>query len=192
MIPLLFLVVPVIFRAWTGLQPTHSPDINSHFPSALDAFCLGILVAGLDNQGGLAKGWAALGTAGLILWALILPLMAWITTHADWHGSLADKAVPWLQKIASGCALFFIVNPKHPMTGFLSSPSLRWCGIISYEWYLFHQPVIVWARQNFSAHGDIAVYVAMVGGSILLSTTFSAAVYRWFSLPILKRGRGKK
>ena len=41
----------------------------------------------------------------------------------------------------------------------LCAPWLRWCGIISYEWYLFHQPAIEWARDLFGpAGGNIFAY----------------------------------
>ncbi len=192
-IPLIFLVIPTTFRAVTGLRATFTPDINSHFPSALDAFALGILVAGLDNQGSLGRKWAALGTVGVLLWLAALPLAAWTSTHAALMDVPAGPNPPWIEKIGSGLLLCFVANPKHPVARFLSSPGLRWCGIISYEWYLIHQPIIVWAHQVFGFAGGNAVkYVATVGGSFLLSGILSALTYRFFSLPILRYGRSGK
>jgi len=70
---------------------------------------------------------------------------------------------------------------------------LRWCGIISYEWYLFHQPIIIWGRHIFGpAGGNPAFYAAIVGGPVLLGLILSALIYRFYSLPILKHGRGGK
>jgi peptidoglycan/LPS O-acetylase OafA/YrhL len=100
---------------------------------------------------------------------------------------MADAA-----KIAAGCLLFFVADPAHPVARLLCAPWLRWCGIISYEWYLFHQPIIVWARQSFGpAGGNSFRFAAIVGGSLLLGLIIAAATYRFFSLPILKYGRGK-
>jgi peptidoglycan/LPS O-acetylase OafA/YrhL len=70
---------------------------------------------------------------------------------------------------------------------------LRWCGIISYEWYLFHQPIINWARFIFGpARGNVAMYAAIVWGSFVFGGILSASIYRYFSLPILKYGRSSK
>ena len=193
LIPLIFLFVPVTFRAFTGLSACYNPIINSHFPSALDAFCLGILVAGLDNQGALGGRWALLGTAGVFLWPLTLLLIAWTRTHPQLEGSTLDTSLPWMEKIGSGLLLCYVANPNHPVARFLCSPSLRWCGIISYEWYLFHQPIIIWVRNIVGpAGGNVALYVAVVGGSFLVGGILSAVIYRCFSLPILKYGRASK
>jgi peptidoglycan/LPS O-acetylase OafA/YrhL len=72
----------------------------------------------------------------------------------------------------------------------LCAPWLRWCGIVSYEWYLFHQPITLWARTFFGpADGTLSKYVAIVSGSFLTSLILTALIYRFFSLPILKFGR---
>jgi peptidoglycan/LPS O-acetylase OafA/YrhL len=192
-IPAIFLLVPATFRAYTGLVPNFAPDIDSHFPSALDAFCLGILMAGLDNQGGLEKKWALLGTAGLLVWPVTLLLIAWARTHPALEGSALDQSLPWLEKIGSGLLLCFVANPNHPVARLLCASWLRWCGIISYEWYLFHQPITNWARNIFGpAGGNVALYVAIVGGSFVVGGILSASIYRYYSLPILKYGRGNK
>lgn len=192
-IPLIFLFVPVAFRALTGLSAGFKPEINSHFPSALDAFCFGILVAGLDNQGGLGKRWAVLGIGGLFLWPVALLLIAWGGAHPELQGVRLDTTAAWIEKIASGLLLCFVANPQHPVARFLCSPTLRWCGIISYEWYLFHQPIFVWGRHIASpAGGNAALYAAIVGVPLLLGLVLSALTYRCFSLPILKYGRAGK
>src|SRR5664280_1988300 len=79
-VPLMFLLIPAGFRGLTGWSATFNPDINPHFPAALDAFCLGILVAGLENSGVMKKSWARLGIVGLVLWPLALLATAWIQT----------------------------------------------------------------------------------------------------------------
>ncbi|MEJ0088402.1 MAG: acyltransferase [Limisphaerales bacterium] len=189
-IPLLFFLVPVGFRALTGLSATFYPDINPHFPSALDAFCLGILVAGLENAGVMQKSWARLGVIGLILWPLALLGVAWLQTHPASKDFATLEVVGWLEKAASAMLLCYVASPQHPVAQWLCAPWLRWCGIVSYEWYLFHQPITLWARNFFGpAGGDFFKYAAIVGSPLLISLLLTALIYRFFSLPILKYGR---
>jgi peptidoglycan/LPS O-acetylase OafA/YrhL len=190
LIPLIFFLVPVGCRDLAGWSAAFYPEINPHFPSMLDAFCLGILVAGLENSGMMKKSWAGLGIVGLILWPLALLVTAWIQTHPECRNVLTGEAVGWMEKIASACLLCYVANPRHPVAMLLCAPWLRWCGIVSYEWYLFHQPITVWARHFFGpAEGVMFKYFAIVGGSFLTSLVLTALVYRFFSLPLLKYGR---
>lgn len=192
-ITLAFLLVPAAFRAITGLSADFYPSINSHFPSALDAFAFGILVAGLDTQGILKRGWARFGVAGMVLWPMSLLLLAWIRRHPASNSQALETASTWMEMAGSGCLLCYVANPQHPVARLLCAPWLRWCGIISYEWYLFHQPITLWARQIIGpASGSAARYSAIVGGSFLVSTILAACVYRYFSLPILKYGRARR
>jgi hypothetical protein len=50
-----------------------------------------------------------------------------------------------------------------------------------------------WARGGFGpAHGNLLKYAVILAVPLLLSITVSATIYRWFSLPILRRGRARK
>jgi peptidoglycan/LPS O-acetylase OafA/YrhL len=74
----------------------------------------------------------------------------------------------------------------------VSHAGLRWCGIISYEWYLWHQPMIGYSRQFFgSAEGDVPKYAMILGVPLVLSIAVAAAAYRFVSLPILRFGRSR-
>jgi len=95
-----------------------------------------------------------------------------------------------MEKMASGLLLLLVANPEHPVVRWLCHPVLRWCGIISYEWYLFHQPIFYCFRLNLGpAGGDVLIYAEIMIGSLVTGLLVSALVYRLFSLPILKRGR---
>jgi peptidoglycan/LPS O-acetylase OafA/YrhL len=191
-VTLVFLIAPVSAHFAAGFSPTFYPDINSYFPSALDGFYLGILMAGMENMKMLKKSWAWLGNVGLVLLLLAPFVMGWLTVHPEQNGSIQKYVMDWLVKIAAGCLLCYVANPQAPVARLLCMPWLRWCGIISYEWYLFHQPIILWNRETFGpAIGSIPKYAAIVGGSMMASLIIAAMVYRFFSLPILKYGRVK-
>ncbi len=193
LIPLLFLVPSAGFRLLTGLSATFHPDINSHFPSMWDCFCFGVLMGGLENADLLRESWARIGIVGLFIWPLVLLMSGWTEMHPQSNGAAMDAAMDWMPKIAAGCLLCYVANPRHPIAMMLCAPWLRWCGIVSYEWYLFHQPIISWARNFFGpAGGSSFKYLSIVGGSLLFSTILIAVIYRYFSLPILKYGRSSR
>ncbi len=189
----LFLVVPFIFRVVTRQGPAFYPEINSHFPSGLDYFYLGILVAGLDNLGIVKKQWHWWGIAGVALWPLSLLLGAWIDFHMGTKTFAVSEFESDSLKIAAGCLLLFIAAPRHPIARLLCAPWLRWCGIISYEWYLFHQPLMTWWRAYFGMHAGGAVfkYAFITGMPLVIGLLLSAAIYWIFSLPLLRYGRSK-
>jgi peptidoglycan/LPS O-acetylase OafA/YrhL len=190
-IPLIFLVVPLSARLITRQTATFNPDINSHFPVALDGFCYGIFVAGLDNLGFLNKKLARIGVVGVVLWLLTMLTIAWLNLHL-FKSFAINEVTGEAARFAAGCILFFVADPQHPVARLLCAPWLRWCGIISYEWYLFHQPFIIWARAAFGpAGGNAFKYAAILGSSTLTGLIIAAMVYRVFSLPILKKMRMK-
>jgi peptidoglycan/LPS O-acetylase OafA/YrhL len=114
-VTLCFLLVPISMRIAIGHGATFHPDINTYFPAALDAFCLGILIAGLENLGVLKKKWAWLGVAGIILWPLSLLAATWLNFHPESKSFTSHEIVEGLIKMAA-C--------------FVSSPTLniRWRG----------------------------------------------------------------
>jgi peptidoglycan/LPS O-acetylase OafA/YrhL len=190
---LVFLLVPVAVRDTTGLSVVFYPDINSHFPSALDSFYLGILMAGLENLGCLKKASAGWAVVGVVLWPLALLFASWLSIHPESNTFAMKEVVGWMVKIGSGCLLFLVADVQHPLARVLCAPWLRWCGIVSYEWYLIHQPMIGWVRTSYGpAGGHLSRYAAIAGVPFLVSVLVAALIYRYFSLPILKYARAKK
>jgi peptidoglycan/LPS O-acetylase OafA/YrhL len=190
-----FLIIPAAcrwFYAAKGLYFGLQPQITVLFPSILDSFAFGILVAGLDSMGLMKKGWAKLGDFGLVLLAATLVFGAWLNQRGVFNPHLIKELVDWATKVSSGLLLCYVADASHPTARLLSSPWLRWCGIVSYEWYLFHQPIVLWARGSLGpAQGNVLKYTSIVGGSFIIGLIIAAVVYRYFSLPILKRGRAK-
>lgn len=188
----LFLLVPILVRGITGKPATFHPNIDPHYPAALDAFCLGILVAGLDNLGYVRKSWVRWAVAGVILWPAVLLVAAWLSMHPGENNFVSHEIVEGGLKFSAACLLLFIANPQHGIAQLLCKPWLRWCGIISYEWYLLHQPFALWMRlHDGPANGNVWKYLAIVGIPLTFGLILSAGVYRFFSLPILRYGRDK-
>ena len=191
-IPALFFVVPILTRVVIHKAATFYPNIDTHYPSAMDAFFLGILIAGLENMGLIKKSWVRWAVLGCVLWPLSLLVSAWVSMHPSEKTVLGNEILQDGLKFSAACLLLFIAQPKHAIAQILCAPWLRWCGIISYEWYLLHQPFAEWARFYFGpATGNSLKYMMIVGTPLLLILIFSAAVYRFFSLPILRYGRDK-
>ncbi len=187
---LFFLVIPVMALVWMKSGPTFHPYIDPHFPAGLDAFFLGVLMAGLHNLNLLKKGWANIGCLGLGLWLVALLTSAAMTVWWGPQTFWQDQGIDLMEKIASGLLLLLVADPEHRVVRWLCHPVLRWCGIISYEWYLFHQPIFYWFRfQLGPAGGNVLIYAEIMIGSLVTGLLVSALVYRFFSLPILKRGR---
>ena len=127
---------------------------------------------------------------GAVLVLLSLLATAWFNIHPFAGRLVQDEILGWWVKLSSALLLCYIADASHPRSRLLSQAWLRWFGIISYEWYLFHQPIIYWAKIVFGpAGGNTWKYFALVGGSLVFGLGVAAVVYRCFSLPILKRGR---
>jgi peptidoglycan/LPS O-acetylase OafA/YrhL len=188
----LFFVIPILMRAVTKQAATFYPNIDPHFPSALDAFSFGILIAGLENLGLVKKSWVKWGVAGAVLWPLTLLAAAWLSLHTENKTFVTNEILQGGLRFSAACLLLFIADPKHPIARLLCAPWLRWCGIVSYEWYLFHQPLALWSRAYFrDAGGNVFKYALIVGVPLVLGLVVSASIYRFFSLPILRYGRDK-
>jgi peptidoglycan/LPS O-acetylase OafA/YrhL len=165
-----------------GIKPTLSPKIYLPFFTGLDLFAMGVLIAGLYAMGLITKSWARIGSIGLLLIFVVLPVGVY--TRGEFIESI--------RKIVFGCTLFLVADAECLAARILCNPLLRWFGIISYEWYLFHQPIFIWFKKTFGpANGSISVYMLIVGGSFMTSLFLAALVYKYFSLPILKYGRSR-
>jgi peptidoglycan/LPS O-acetylase OafA/YrhL len=87
--------------------------------------------------------------------------------------------------------LFFVFDPRCLGARILGCAPLRFTGIISYEWFLFHGPIVGWfhAHSPEHTHGNVWLYAWKTLVPLALTFIFSVLVYRYFSLPILNRVR---
>jgi peptidoglycan/LPS O-acetylase OafA/YrhL len=96
----------------------------------------------------------------------------------------------WLPSVATFLMLFFVFDPSCAGSRLLGSAWLRFTGIVSYEWFLFHGPVVNYFSETFGkTHGSLLQYGLKTVAPLAVTFVFSVAVYRWFSLPILNRIR---
>jgi len=186
----IFLILPTL--AWWiysqfGIHTALHPVIRSNYPVGLMYFPLGVLFAALVASGRRSQGMARLGYAGLML------LMVSILAHACRSLQFLEmpEVLPTaLMMLAGALALFFVFDQKLAGARFLCMPWLRWLGMVSYEWYLLHQPLfqLLWDGKT---GGNILKYLWVTLGSAGGSLLLAALMYRYFSLPILKWARVK-
>lgn len=193
---LVLLAVPCAFRWWGlshGISSSIHPLIQTRYPASLDSFAFGVLIGGMETIRAIRRNWARLGDLGLALLLLGLFLTSLTQYLGAEHPLIVKEALDALVKLAAGLLILYIAKPDFISTRLLSASWLRWLGIISYEWYLFHQPIFIWTRQAFggSSGGDVVKYLLIAGISIVTSLALAALIYRCFSLPILRRGRNR-
>lgn len=211
---ILFLVlftVPLVARHFTwpaGLlvSPEYADPLGRYlsmalarFPCQLDYFAWGVAFAGIYVALGAVREklgpLSILGYAGMAL--LLVALVFW----GYWGGQFDIRGHPtrWsveiahlLPALAAVLLLFFVFDPACLGSRFFSQGWLRFTGIISYEWFLFHGPVVAWFHEHTGpSHGDWLAYAWRTLMPLALTFAFSALVYRYFSLPILHQVRDR-
>ena len=156
----------------------------------LVAFAPGILIAGLQQRGWLSARWSGLAPLGLAGLVLVLACSGAIRICPDianyWTEGIARTATI----VSAGLVLLFIAEPPTASRWGLNISWLRWLGLVSYEWYLLHYPLffVVWRSMGL-ADGSISKYLTKTCVPILGSLLLSAFIYRFYSLPILRRNR---
>lgn len=198
---IIFWTTPFAVRQLTW--PMQAPTLQNiqflmvRFPCQLDYFSWGILFSlifvSLSAARDQIRSLSILGYAGAIL------LFASLCTYALWTKfyAVAEHPTRWsvetfhlMPSLSAFFLLFFVFDPTCLATRILSHPALRFVGIVSYEWYLFHQPVIYLFQEIVGkTHGSLALYFLKTVVPLVLTFGFSVLVYHYFSLPILNRIR---
>jgi len=207
---LLFLV-PMIVRHFTwpaGLNvlPDYTTDLNkeitlklTRFPCQLDYFAWGVGFAGVFVL--LAPAREHLRPLGLFGYLGVLLMIVTLLFWGYWSERFGARAQPtrWsveighlLPAVASFLMLFFAFDPECTGTRLLSARWLRFTGIVSYEWFLFHGPIVAWFHyHNGPTHGSVLAYAWRTIVPLSVTFGFSVLVYRLFSLPILNCVRNR-
>jgi peptidoglycan/LPS O-acetylase OafA/YrhL len=189
-----FLVVPFvashIHEAYGSGFSLH-PFIRVSFPSQLAAFSVGILMAGLHVRNALPAILTRLAPLGFLGIAIALVWKSHIGLTPETPNLFATMNY-LVVLISSGLLLAFIGNPSAAGKWFLDNKLLRWFGLVSYEWYLFHQAAFFFTGALLgNAGGDPKIYAGRVLIPAIGSLLVAAMVYRFFSLPILRGTRGE-
>jgi peptidoglycan/LPS O-acetylase OafA/YrhL len=170
------------------------------FPGQMDYFGWGILFAAmfvaLRRQAALEqlRPLAVLGYAGAVLMGITL------TYSGMWQDQFGTrKYIPqWSEEMshllpaaAAMLLLFFVFDAQSLGARFFRMSWLRFVGVVSFEWFLFHGPIVRWFidHQSGNADGNLLTYAMRNVVPPVLTLVLAAFVYRWFSLPILRRVR---
>lgn len=207
-----FFLVPLLVRQFmwpTGVNalPDFTDPQNgqimfnlTRFPCRLDYFAWGMLFAAifvsLPKNKEAFKPLSFFGYAGAAL--MFITLFFW----GKWcdEFSLKPHETRWavefahlLPAAATMLMLFFVFNPQSLGARILSMGWLRFMGIVSYEWFLFHLPVVNWFKEHYTGptHGNAFAYLWKIGAPVVLTFIFAVIVYRYFSLPILNHIRDR-
>lgn len=201
----LFFAIPIVIRqlSWPqGLYvlPTYDSLVYretmlklARFPCELDYFGWGICFAGifvlLAPAREQLRPLSVLGYMGLLFMAVTLFSWGYWSEHFEIHAQPTRWGIEvghLLPTVASFLMLFFLFDPDCWGARRLSAGWLRFTGVVSYEWFLFHGPVVAWFHEHTGAsNGSVLAYAWRTGVPLALTFGFSVAVYRWFSLPIL-------
>ncbi|MEI9897546.1 MAG: acyltransferase [Chthoniobacter sp.] len=171
----------------------------TRFPCQLDYFAWGIAFAGVFVLLGPVREQlrvlSVFGYLGLSLMAVSLLFWGYWGERFGIHAQPTRWSVEvghFLPAAASLFMLFFTFDPDCRGARWLSARWLRFIGIVSYEWFLFHGPIVAWFHEHTGAtHGSALAYFWRTIAPLLITFCFSIVVYRWFSLPILNRIRGR-
>jgi len=189
-----FTLVPnlIHWMCYGGERVLLSPNVVTHFPANLDSFAFGILIAGLECQRLLRPSHARLGDLGFVLLVLAFAVSAWGELQSS-SVVLFREVARWGAMAASGLMILYVADSRHPRSRLLCAPWLRWCGLVSYELYLFHQPQLLWARELFGRpQEDPAKLLILLVGNTIAALMVAAVIYHFFSLPILRFGRNRR
>jgi peptidoglycan/LPS O-acetylase OafA/YrhL len=170
---------------------------QTRFPCQLDYFAYGVAFAGVYVALGAAReqvrALSLFGYAGVAL--MLVTLIFWGLWRKQFD--IGEHPTRWsveishlLPALAALLLLFFVFDPASLGARLFGCTPLRFTGIISYEWFLFHGPVVNWFHQNTGpTQGNLLAYAWRTLVPLLVTFGFSVLVYRYFSLPILHRVR---
>ena len=201
---LFFILLPLGLRlaAWQGeklfADGSHLRFFLERFPLCqLDYFSWGVGFAGFYAEVEFIREkyrkLAWVGYLGLGLLAATLALWSFACLKFGIH----DESSLWsietfrfLSAFSGFLLLFFVFNPAGGGSKIVGCAGLQFIGIVSYEWFLFHTPIVAWFKESVGhTNGSVLAYAWRTIVPLVATFIFSALVYRYFSLPILNRVR---
>ena len=212
----LLFVIPLLVRELTwpsdsilqgikvqiGMTPSeYTFFLICRFPGQLDYFAWGVLFAGVWSAMPIdaLKAKSEFRLLSLLGYVGATLLVTTIILGAIWINlfGVAEHAARWMTEsdrlligVSGFLLLFFLFDPQCFGARILSAQWLRFIGVVSYEWFLFHLPLIWLFREMWPrTHGSLMLYVFKTFIPMGLSFLFAVGLYRYFSLPIMNRVR---
>ena len=197
----ILLILPFVSRSLTwpyGADAGELAFVMRRFPSSLSNFGWGVLFSAIYvsiSRQPDKRRFARFGYAGMALLGLSCGLFAAMVLKSP-PGSAPGRLQVELSSLLPGVSafllLFFAFDPSCSGARLFCSGKLRFLGIVSYEWFLLHQPVQMQVRElAVNSHGNLLRYLLVVVTPSLLTLALAALIYHRFSLPILRFGRAK-
>ena len=193
-------LAPVSFRFFTYPQvdapTTYLLYFNGRFPNGLTNFAFGVLFAALYCRKGHAlenyRRWRWLGYAGAALLLATCTLRMVAVQQQIFSQQILSELLIHLAGLATFLMLFFLFEPRCRGGRLFSQPALRYIGLVSYEWFLLHQPALMEFRSWMGgASGALGRYCVIVLAPMVLTFLLAVAMYHFFSLPIIQWGRNR-
>ncbi|MDX6651932.1 MAG: hypothetical protein QOJ38_713 [Solirubrobacterales bacterium] len=192
-----------LFRVLVGVEGRHYLLALINFPGYVDIFALGMALAlvhvRLQVGGRLPRAIAPLAKWPLASWTLALALFLGVVIGLDLPGDLAYPPTyslgQWTARhIMVGFAALLIVVPAIFSEGssvvvrFLGWSWLRWMGLVSYGFYLYHLPIL----RELENHGartwfHPAPLLGEVVVGVALSLALAALSFYLIERPFLAR-----
>jgi len=199
-----FVFVPLLCRWAAWNSPVESIGerffLISRFPCAMDYFAWGMVFCYLQRNHRDKIGRELLANRvasfGLVLLPCFVLLFTFILRGYNLSSTQDLAGVSELCRFLIGLIAFlllFFSNVAAP-TVLIDNRPLRYVGLISYEWFLFHAGIIPWLRYqighvlhySFSPTDSAISFFILTLVSMLASLGISAAIYHWFSQPAMK------
>ncbi|MDN5746796.1 MAG: acyltransferase, partial [Nocardioidaceae bacterium] len=141
-------------------------------------FAAGAILALLVHRGWRAGRWAA----GCLLAGALLLIYGLITIEEG------QRFPGWSAAIPVAATVLLLIGSLHDAPGvrLLTNRPMSYIGDISYSWYLFHWPLIVFAASN-TADGDLSVPATLA--VTVAGFGLAVASYHWLEQPIRTRQR---
>jgi peptidoglycan/LPS O-acetylase OafA/YrhL len=170
------------WAAGWGAVASHSP------PSFLPYFACGMLVAlALEcRRAGRLRPFSRRATVMLVA-ASVLALVAngyWHATDTSPDGFMIEVVADLPAAVAFASLIAALVIGTGSGLGWLAAPPLVWFGQISYGFYLWHIPLIVWARGHGLLASGVPTDLAVL---VPAAVTLGAASWYLVERPLMLR-----